>query len=114
MPPRVDLQLVPRATLSGSEPHSLADLGDLIRQKLDEGLLPRQLSRTPSRGYGADRPCSACGLTILPTQVQYELESHGGARNRGSTYRLHLGCYAGWEVECRQQGWRGWRRDGGA
>jgi hypothetical protein len=103
-----DLHLVPRAT------PPLADLSALIRQKLDAGLLPRQLSRMASRGYGAGQPCSACDTKILPTEVQYELESHGGARDGGSTYRVHLGCYAGWEAECRQQGWRGRRGNGGA
>jgi hypothetical protein len=44
----------------------MADLADLIRDKLDAGLLPRQLSRTASRGYGDGRPCSACGVAILP------------------------------------------------
>ena len=81
----------------------------MIREKLEADRLPRQLSRPATRAQGADQPCSACDLTISHADVRYELESHGGARRGGATYRLHVGCYAGWAVECRQQGWRGWR-----
>jgi hypothetical protein len=84
----------------------MADLGDVIRDKLDAGLLPRQPAQTASRAYGDGQPCSACGVTILPVQAKYELDLHDGS----TTYRFHLGCYGLWQAECRRRGWR--RKDG--
>jgi hypothetical protein len=109
MAPTTRLHLVPRARITRLEPPGGGDLVGLIRAKLDAGLLPRQLSRLATRGHGADTPRSGCGSTILQAKAQYELESHGGARQGWATYRLHVGCYKGWAAECRQQGWRGWR-----
>jgi len=109
MAPTRVLDLVRRVRRVPPELHAGSDLAVVIRDKLAADQLPRQLSRPAKRARGIDQPCSACDLTISQADVRYELESYGGARCGGATYRLHVGCYAGWVVECRQQGWRGWR-----
>jgi hypothetical protein len=109
MAPTARLHLVRGGRVSRPELRGGGDLVHLVSAKLDAGLLPRQLSRLATRAPGGDQPCSACGSTISQAETQYELEAHGGARRGGATYRLHVGCYAAWVVECRRQGWRGWR-----
>ena len=43
--------------------------------------------------YGGGTPCSACGDTLHPAQVEYELRYLDGP-----TYRLHMGCAGLWDA----------------
>jgi hypothetical protein len=74
-------------------------LVEIIRDKLDAGLLPRRQTVKTWAGYGRSQPCSACDAPILPTQTEYEFD--GGAR---PAYRFHVGCYGLWEAERRRRG----------
>ena len=73
---------------------------NLIRTKLDDGVLPREFPAKIYAGYGAGAPCSACDDLILHVQVQYEFPVND------ETFRFHLGCFGLWEAECRRRGWR--------
>ena len=68
-------------------------LRSVILRKLDDGGLPLDPPRKMNMIYGGGTPCSACGETLHPAQVEYELSYLDGP-----TYRLHLGCAGLWEA----------------
>jgi hypothetical protein len=70
-----------------------------IRERLDQGLLPREGSKTMFAGHGTKLPCAGCDEPILPSQVEYEFDVDG------RIVRFHLGCAGVWEAERRQRGW---------
>jgi hypothetical protein len=78
-------------------------LVEIIANKLDSGVLPKEPPAKVYAGLGAGAPCSACEDPILPTLVQYEFTVDQ------RTFRLHFGCFSLWEAECRRRGWRTWR-----
>jgi hypothetical protein len=65
----------------------------VIMRKLDDGELPLDPPAKLKMSYGSRAPCSACGETLHPAQVEYELSYPDGP-----TYRLHLGCAGMWEA----------------
>ena len=78
----------------------MAPLADLIRQKIDEGRLPREKPVKVWAGYGTGVACSACDDVIRPAQAQYDFTSDG------LELRVHVGCFGLWEAECRRLRWR--------
>jgi hypothetical protein len=70
-------------------------LGNLIRLKLNNGSLPAKPPRNKIyAGYGSGAVCDACGDSIQPSDVEYELNYPDEQR----TFRLHLGCASLWEA----------------
>ena len=68
----------------------------MIRTKLDIGMLPHGPMARMSVGGGRGESCDGCERTILPTQVEYDLDVSG------RTLRFHRGCAALWEAGRRQ------------
>jgi hypothetical protein len=46
-------------------------------------------------GRGAGTHCAACGLPIVPSEIEFEV-----ALDSGETLRLHRHCHAVWREEC--------------
>jgi hypothetical protein len=45
-------------------------------------------------GYGHGGPCAACDESILPAEIEYELDMPAGGR-----VRMHVGCHSLWMAE---------------
>ena len=80
-------------------------LADTIREKLDGGRLPREDHIKLWARYGRNRPCVACEQTILPAQVEHELEFADGR-----IVFMHIGCADLYEAERRRGDGSGQRR----
>jgi hypothetical protein len=78
----------------------MATLADTIRSKLDAGLLPRDDHIKLWAGYGSGRSCVACEQTILPAQVEHELEFEDER-----LLQMHVGCAGLYAAERRRRGW---------
>jgi hypothetical protein len=76
-------------------------LAELIRNKLDAGLLPRILPDKMLTGYGDSGPCDGCDQPIYPPQVEYKFAIH---QESGRLFRLHIGCVGMWLAELRRRG----------
>jgi len=60
----------------------------------DAGTLPLSIAvKKTYAGYGKGYPCSGCDATVLPSQVEYEVETNG------PTLRFHIGCHGLWKGE---------------
>jgi hypothetical protein len=77
-------------------PRSLAEI---VRDKLDVGRLPLLDPVTLWVGAGSGMPCSVCGKTIQPYQVEYEPDYDA----RLVRVRFHIGCHGLWEEERRRR-----------
>jgi len=78
----------------------LGTLRDQIRELLRTGHLPRQRQIRMQTGPGLDLPCAACGHTIKPGELDFELEFDGPWET--TIYRFHGQCQAIWEAERRE------------
>ena len=66
----------------------MAELGDMIRAKMNAGLLPSdEISVKLWVGFGSDQACDGCGQPIQRAQVECEPEFPGKAL----TIRFHTG-----------------------
>jgi len=74
---------------------------DLVRDKLDSGLLPHDGATTLWAGIGSGRTCSLCEAPILITEMEYELEYDDGRR----VILFHVSCHGLWEAERRRRGY---------
>jgi hypothetical protein len=73
-------------------------VADIIREKLDAGMLPVNSPVKLWAGEGTGRICAACDEPILKSQVEYEPQY-----NDGAVIRFHAGCHGLWEAErCRR------------
>ena len=72
-------------------PASGMRLAQMVRSKLDGGVLPPHKPAKAIRTYGAGEPCSACDLPILPAQTKMELEVPDH-----EPVRLHFACWSFW------------------
>ena len=73
-------------------------LADLVRQRMDAGVLPRVRHDKRWIAYGYGYPCDACGDKILAVHVEHELFFPDGRR-----IRLHVGCAALYEAMLDQE-----------
>jgi len=71
-----------------------AELRQQARALIDVGMLPREVPRSVSGGYGQGDKCALCSAPIGADEVEYELESGN------QTYRFHFLCHAAWSLEC--------------
>lgn len=76
----------------------MSRLGDMIRAKIDLGVLPLERPEKLFAGYGEGEPCAACGAPILRDQVEWSIRM----RDR-VTHRFHIGCHGLWEAELRKR-----------
>jgi len=67
-------------------------------ERIERGLLPRQIPKTVWAGRGSGQPCSLCDQPIGGSEMEYELADGDGASARGRTVRLHLRCHALWQL----------------
>jgi hypothetical protein len=70
-----------------------------VRESVGARRVPERLPVETWVGCGSGRACHGCGDTILPGQVQYDLEM----TNR--TYRLHAKCHGLWLGELIRRRW---------
>ncbi len=72
---------------------------DIVREKVERGLLPHETPSGAVRTGGNGQPCSACELTIVPadTQLAFELPNRG-------VFRFHFGCWVLWLATLVQLG----------
>ena len=83
--------------LEGAVPKPLAEM---VRDKVDGGVLPLEEPVKLWAGKGRDAPCTACDDPILRAQVEYEPQYDGR-----SPIRLHRACHGLWEAERRRRGY---------
>jgi len=77
-----------------------ARLRELVRRALSNGTLPRREADHSWGGPGAGAACAVCAKSITRNQVEYEIQFAPSVPNPGSEkYRLHLRCFAAWELE---------------
>jgi hypothetical protein len=76
-----------------------SSLVDRVRTKLLGGALPRERPKTMWGGYGHGGPCDACDESILPAEIEYELDMPAGGR-----VRMHAGCHSLWMAERIRRG----------
>jgi hypothetical protein len=66
-------------------------LADIVRDKVERGLLPRHNPGGAVGTAGSGEPCSACELAIVPadTELAFELPNH-------DVLRFHFACCTVW------------------
>jgi len=64
-----------------------------VSHLIDGGELPAVIAKTIHAGYGSGLQCHACGRSITPEQLEYEVLIP-------RRLRLHLGCHVLWQIEC--------------
>jgi hypothetical protein len=64
---------------------------DIIREKMNRGVLPAERPLKLWVGRGNGRACDACGLRIGSTQMKHEFDFANGR-----TVRFHEACTAMW------------------
>jgi hypothetical protein len=80
-------------------------LRETIRQRLQDGTLPRVKPSATWGGPGTGRPCRACARTITQDDMEFEVEFavEGPAsqvlRSDPQVLYLHAACFAAWELE---------------
>jgi hypothetical protein len=79
-------------------------LAEMVRERLDAGILPFDIPVKLWAGMGSGQPCTACEQPILKAQVEYELQYD--AADDHAPIRLHAGCHGLWEAERRRRGYR--------
>lgn len=79
-------------------------LRENIRELLRVGRLPgRQSLRSAWTGPGLDQPCAACGHSLTPDDVTFELEFDDSSADETASYRLHAVCFEIWELESQRE-----------
>jgi hypothetical protein len=76
-------------------------LAEVIRAKINAGVLPREHPEKLFAGHGTDAICTACDGRILPGQVEWSIRD--GDR---VTHRFHIGCHGLWDAQLRKPGAR--------
>jgi hypothetical protein len=67
-----------------------------IRELIKAGIVPCDEPDKVWAGRGTGTHCLACGESITPSEVEYEIEL--GA----TTFRLHLTCFTLWRAVCEE------------
>jgi len=73
------------------------------RELISSGVLPRAAPDKLFGGLGSKSACALCGASIIPSEVEYELEYPAVGAASGSSsrrqIRFHLPCHAIWDYE---------------
>lgn len=76
-------------------------LSDIVREKIDAGVLPLDSPVKLWAGLGSGKLCTLCEQAIHPGQPEYEPQYADGRR----VILLHAGCHGLWEAERRRRGY---------
>jgi hypothetical protein len=74
-------------------------LADLVRKKVNAGVLPLDAPVKIWICLGSGRLCAACGKAILFTEYEPQYNDNRTA------IQFHVGCHALWEAERRRRGY---------
>ena len=76
-----------------------ATIAEMVRDKLDTGVLPLEVPARIWAGQGTGLACEVCEQPILETEIEYEAqyEEH-------HAIRLHSRCHTVWRQEVRRRG----------
>jgi hypothetical protein len=77
------------------------DLRLLARKLMEAGTLPTAIPHQTWGGNGSGQPCSLCGKSIRPNDVEYEIEISDGAHQ--ASHRFHFVCHAAWQFESTRE-----------
>jgi len=87
---------------------------EMIRAKLDAGLLPRTRPEKAYAGPASGRLCSACELPIFGNQIEYEFDAPDGRTfqrcvgSRAADARMAVSAARRSRAGDRRAAWRGW------
>ena len=73
-------------------------LRPVARDRISKGLLPRKVRSTLWGGNGTGQSCALCDKTILPSEVELEVEALVNGTLR--TLQFHVICETAWQLEC--------------
>ena len=76
-------------------------LRDAAREAIRTGRLPSRRPDCTWGGPGAGEPCTICGMVVDRNQPELELEFVRDGDSGSDTYRVHVRCFAVWELELR-------------
>jgi len=76
-------------------------LAEIVRDKVDSGVLPLDAPVKLWAGLGSGQRCSVCEQPILAAQAEYEPQYDDGR----AVIRFHAGCHGLWEAERRRRGY---------
>ena len=65
-----------------------------IRGRIESGELPVIRAHNVVAGYGDNSRCNVCHEPVTKTQIEYEIT------HKTDLLRLHLKCFAAWQLEC--------------
>ena len=80
-------------------------LRETIRQRLEDGTLPRRKPSATWGGPGGGRACRGCGRTITRDEMEFEVDiaseqpASQVLRSESEMLYLHATCFAAWELE---------------
>ena len=74
-------------------------IADRVRERIRDGILPRAQHDKRWVGHGRGDPCDACDQSILPAQIEHELDFADGRR-----FRFHIGCAGLYEAALLREG----------
>ena len=77
----------------------MAAVTGIIAERIASGALPRYRKHQLFGGKGDGHPCSCCGETISPAQVQYDVELTD--RDTVVLLTMHRECFGMWEEQSR-------------
>ena len=70
-------------------------LAEVIRTKIEMGLLPDKAPEKLIGEHGDGSTCSVCDAPIFDSEVQWRFVARDKIQ-----YRFHVGCHIRWEAEC--------------
>jgi len=73
-------------------------LRPIARERISKGHLPRKVRSTLWGGNGTGELCALCDKTILPSEVELEVEAL--VNGTLQTLRFHVICETAWQLEC--------------
>jgi len=73
-------------------------LRPVARDRISKRLLPRKVRSTLWGGNGTGQSCALCDKTILPSEVELEVEALVNGTLR--TLQFHVICETAWQLEC--------------
>jgi len=76
-----------------------AIVGEIVRRKLDAGILPNEVPSLVWSGYGTGHSCIVCEQPILQDHTEYEAQY-----DDRPVIRFHIGCHGVWREEVQRRG----------
>jgi len=73
-------------------------VAEMIRHKLDAGILPAEAAALVWSGHGTGQPCVVCDQPIVGAQTEYEAQY-----DDRPAIRFHFRCHRLWREELRRR-----------